>query len=484
MLARGMLPDFSADVMREVTAINAPATPVAAHDDPGIRDIRAMLWCSIDNDDSRDLDQLTVAEALPGDDIRVRVAIADVDALVSKGTAIDGHAWTNTTSVYTAARIFPMLPEKLSTDLTSLNPDVDRVAMVIEYTVRADCTVIDGDVYRALVHNHAKLAYNSVAAWLEEDAPPPPALAAVAGLEAQLRLQDDAAQRLRCFRHRQGALRLETIEARPVFQDDRLIDLQPDLKNRARELIEDFMVATNGVTARFLDRHGYPSLRRVLRTPKRWDRIVALAAEFGGKLPAQPDAAALDEFLDERKRNDPVHFPDVSLSVVKLLGSGEYALELPGAKGEGHFGLAVRDYNHSTAPNRRFPDLVAQRLLKSAIRRAPSPYTNEELAVLAKHCTEQEDNANKVERQVRKSAAASLLSHRIGDRFDAIVTGASDKGTWVRIAHPVVEGRVVKGDEGLDVGDRTRVSLIRVDVERGYIDFARTDGDDRRGARR
>ena len=478
-----MLPDFSADVMRELTAINAPATRVSANTEPDIRDIRAMLWCSIDNDDSRDLDQLTTAEALPGDDIRVRVAIADVDALVKKSTAIDGHAWTNTTSIYTAAQIFPMLPEKLSTDLTSLNPNVDRVAMVVEYTVRADCSVIDGDVYRALVHNHAKLAYNAVAAWLEDGAPPPPALAAVDGLEAQLRLQDDAAQRLRCFRHRQGALRLETIEARPVFQDDRLIDLQADRKNRAKELIEDFMVAANGVTARFLDRHGYSSLRRVLRTPKRWDRIVALAAEFGAKLPAQPDAAALDEFLDERKRNDPVLFPDVSLSVVKLLGSGEYALELPGAKGEGHFGLAVRDYNHSTAPNRRFPDLITQRLLKAAMRRAPSPYTNEELAVLARHCTEQEDNANKVERQVRKSAAALLLLHRIGEGFDAIVTGASDKGTWVRIAHPAVEGRVVKGADGLDVGDRTHVSLIRVDVERGYIDFSRHDGDDRRGGR-
>ena len=267
-----------------------------------------------------------------------------------------------------------------------------------------------------------------------------------------------------------------------MFKDDQLIDLQADSKNRAKELIEDFMVAANGVTARFLDRHGYPSLRRILRTPKRWDRIIALAAEFGTKLPAVPDAAALDGFLDDRKRNDPLRFPDVSLSVVKLLGSGEYALELPGTEGEGHFGLAVRDYNHSTAPNRRFPDLVAQRLLKAAMRRAPSPYTNEELGVLARHCTDQEDNANRVERQVRKSAAALLLLHRIGDRFDAIVTGASDKGTWVRIPHPAVEGRVVKGAEGLDVGDRTRVSLIRVDVERGFIDFARADGDAGRGA--
>ncbi len=481
MLERGMLPDFSAVVMREVAAIGGPASA-----SPEIVDLRALPWCSIDNDDSRDLDQLTVGEQLSNGDIRVLVAIADVDALVKKNTAIDGHAWTNTTSVYTAAQIFPMLPEKLSTDLTSLNPDADRVAIVIDYVVREDCTIVDGDVRRAVVHNYAKLAYNGVAAWLDGNGPAPAALARVDGLEAQLRLQDEAAQRLRCFRHRQGALQLETIEARPVFDGEQLVDLQPDRKNRARDLIEDFMVGANGVTARYLDHHGYPSIRRVLKTPKRWDRIVALASEFGSKLPAKPDAVALDAFLDERRRVDPDHFPDVSLSVVKLLGSGEYALELPGREGEGHFGLAVRDYNHSTAPNRRFPDLVAQRLLKAAIDKRPSPYANDELEKLAAHCTEQEDNANKVERQVRKSAAALLLSRRIGERFDAIVTGASEKGTWVRIAHPAVEGRVVKGFEDLDVGDRTRVELKHIDVERGFIDFVRVEdrGGDRRGERR
>ena len=499
MLSRGMLPEFSPPVMREVAAIDGAAASNATRNDPAIRDLRALPWCSIDNDDSRDLDQLTVAEQLSNGDIRVLIAIADVDALVKKDTAVDAHAGTNTTSVYTAARIFPMLPEKLSTDLTSLNPGVDRLAVIAEYVVREDCTIIDGDVYRAAVHNYAKLAYNAIAAWLEGDAPPPPAMR-VDRLDAQtppqapddgvlhrqIRLQDQAAQRLRCFRHREGALQLETIEARPVFDGDRLIDLQPDRKNRARELIEDFMVAANGVTARYLERHGYASIRRVLRTPKRWDRIVALAAELGAKLPLEPDSAALDAFLEGQKHSDPVHFPDVSLAVVKLLGSGEYTLELPGRDDEGHFGLAVRDYNHSTAPNRRYPDLVTQRLLKAAMQKAPSSYTNEELATLAAHCTEQEDNANKVERQVRKSAAALLLSRRIGDRFDAIVTGASEKGTWVRIAHPVVEGRVVRGTDGpdpLDVGDRTRVELVDVNVERGYIDFARVDHDGRRGIR-
>ena len=480
MLQRGMQPDFSSEVLRELSGINQAA---AAPPDSGIRDLRDLQWSSIDNDDSRDLDQLTVGEQLDGDRIRVLVAIADVDALVKKNTAIDDHAWTNTTSVYTAAQIFPMLPEKLSTDYTSLGPDVDRLAVVIELTVAADCTFVDGDIYRAIVRNHAKLAYNSVAAWLDEVGPAPDALARVPGLDAQLKMQDVAAKRLRCFRHRQGALQLETIEARPVWDGDKLVDLQADIKNRAKELIEDFMVAANGVTARYLDQHGYASLRRVLKTPKRWDRIVALAAEVGTKLPDKPDAKALDAFLDARRRADPERFPDLSLSVVKLLGSGEYALELPGREGEGHFGLAVRDYNHSTAPNRRFPDLIAQRLLKAAMEKTPSPYANAELETLARHCTDQEDNANKVERQVRKSAAALLLSHRIGARFDAIVTGASDKGTWVRIPHPAVEGRVVRGFEKLDVGDYVRVELLHTDVARGFIDFVRTS-DEGPGARK
>ena len=487
MLQRGMLPDFSPDVLREVTqfdraagnldaAANVRSTTASGAADPSaMRDLRGLLWASIDNDDSRDLDQLSVCEELPEGNVRVLVAIADVDALVKKGSAIDGHAWTNTTSVYTAAQIFPMLPEQLSTDLTSLNQDEDRSAIVIELMVSPDSSMTDGDIYRAIVRNHAKLAYNSVAAWLDNEAPAPEALARVPGLEKQLRTQDRVAQSLRSVRHRQGALQLETIEARAVYDGETLVDLQADRKNRAKELIEDFMVAANGVTARFLDHHGYPSLRRILREPKRWDRIIALAAEFGTRLPATADAPALDAFLDARRSADPDHFPDVSLAVVKMLGSGEYALELPGQKGEGHFGLAVRDYNHSTAPNRRFPDLIAQRLMKAAMQRQPSPYTNEELTVLAKHCTEQEDSANKVERQVRKSAAALLLHSRIGDRFDAIVTGASEKGTWVRISHPAVEGRVVRGFDGLDVGDHVLVQLLRTDVERGFIDFARAD---------
>jgi len=468
MLQRGLLPDFSPAVIAETNRI----TRAAAASGGAVRDLRGLTWASIDNDDSRDLDQLSVAEPMADGAVKILVAIADVDALVKKDSAIDGHAWTNTTSVYTAAEIFPMLPEKLSTDLTSLGQDQERLAIVIEMVIAADGTVAASDIYRAVVLNHAKLAYNGIAAWLECTAPAPPRLAAVPGLDEQLRMQDRAAQALRTVRHAHGALGLETVEVRAVFDDGALADLRPDEKNRAKQLIEDFMIAANGVTARYLAAKGLPSLRRVLRTPKRWDRIAALAAESGERLPLTPDVAALDDFLNKRRNVDPLHFADISLAVVKLLGSGEYALQAPGQPAEGHFGLAVRDYAHSTAPNRRFPDLVAQRLLKAALAGLPSPYTNEELTTLARHCTEQEDNAAKVERQVRKSAAALLLASRIGARFEGIVTGAADKGTWVRISGPSAEGRVVRGAEGLDVGDRVRVELVRTDVARGFIDFA------------
>jgi VacB/RNase II family 3'-5' exoribonuclease len=468
MLKRGLLPDFSPAVIAETNQI----TQAAATSGAAIRDLRGLLWASIDNDDSADLDQLSVAEPVADGAVKILVAIADVDALVKKDSAIDGHAWTNTTSVYTAAEIFPMLPERLSTDLTSLGESQERLAIVMEMVIATDGTVVASDIYRAAVLNRAKLAYNGVAAWLEGTAPAPPKLAAVPGLDEQLRIQDRTAQALKRVRYARGALHLDTLEVRAVFDSGALADLLPDEKNRAKELIEDFMIAANGVTARYLDKKGLPSLRRVLHTPKRWDRIVALAAESGERLPVTPDAAALDAFLTKRRDVDPVHFPDLSLAVVKLLGSGEYALNVPGQPPEGHFALAVKDYTHSTAPNRRFPDLVTQRLLKAALTGQTSQYTNDELTTLARHCTDQEDNAAKVERQVGKSAAALLLASRIGARFDAIVTGASDKGTWVRISGPTAEGRVVRGFEGLDVGDRVVVELVRADVARGFIDFA------------
>ena len=468
MVKRGLQPDFSPAALAE--AGNASA-PVAS--DPSVRDLRSLPWASIDNDDSRDLDQLSVSETLPGGSVKILVAIADVAATVQKGSAIDDHARTNTTSVYTAAQIFPMLPERLSTDLTSLGEGQERLAIVMEMAVGADGVVTDSDVYRARVLNHAKLAYNSVSAWLE-GAPPPPRLAAVSGLDAQLRVQDKAAQAMREVRHRRGALTLQSLEARPVFDGDELTDLRPEEKNRAKELIEDFMIAANGATTQFLKEKGFPSLRRVLRSPERWERIRTLAAEKGEKLPPEPSAIALEDFLCKRRRADPVTFPDLSLDVVKLLGSGEYAVELPGGSAPEHFGLAVKDYTHSTAPNRRFPDLATQRLLKAALAGQPVPYDNAELEALARHCTEQEDNAAKVERQVRKSAAAMLLASSIGKKFDAIATGASDKGTWVRIFRPPVEGKLMRGVEGLDVGDRLRVELVHTDVEHGYIDFVRS----------
>jgi len=468
MAERGFLPDFSPAVMAEIAGM-APAGSVG---DTAPRDLRALLWASIDNDDSRDLDQLTVAEPAAGGALKILVAVADVDALVEPASAVDAHARHNTTSVYTPGAVFPMLPTRLSTDLTSLNQDQDRAAVIVEFVVGADGALGPSAVYRAIVRNHAKLAYDSVAAWLGGGSAPAP-LAAVPGLDAQLRLQDGVAQRLKSQRHARGALSLETLEPRAVFDGDVLTDLRPDAKNRAKELIEEFMVAANGVTARYLAGRRFPSVRRVLRSPERWSRIVEVAAELHETLPPEPDAAALDRFLAARHHADPARFSDLSLTIVKLLGSGEYQVERPGASGAGHFGLAVQDYTHSTAPNRRYPDVITQRLLKAALAGRPVPYADDELDALARHCTAQEDNAKKIERQVRKSAAALLLEPMIGRQFDGIVTGASDKGTWVRVLAPPVEGKIVRGGEGLDVGDRVRVELLATDVERGYIDFAR-----------
>jgi len=471
MLEAGLLPDFSADAVAQADRLPGPA-PITSD----VLDLRSLPWCSIDNDDSRDLDQLSVADTSVKGGVRILVAIADVDALVPRGTPIDSHAQANTTSVYTAARIFPMLPERLSTDLTSLADGAQRLAIVVEMVVSDDGAIASSQVYRAAVVNRAKLAYNSTAAWLDGNAPAPAAVKAVPGMEEQLRTQDRVAQSLRRVRQAHGALRLETTEVHAQFDGDALTDLLPDEKNRAKELIEDFMIAANGVIARFLDAKGIASLRRVLRTPRHWDRIVSLAADLGEKLPAQPDVAALDAFLAKRRAADPLRFPDLSLSVIKLLGSGEYALDRPGQRPEGHFGLAVRDYTHSTAPNRRFPDLVTQRLVKAVIAGKPSPYSTAELEALAAHCTLEEDNAAKVERKVAKSAAALLLAPRIGQQFDGIVTGASDKGTWVRITGPAAEGRIVRGFEGLQVGERVRVQLLHTDAARGFIDFALAKG--------
>jgi VacB/RNase II family 3'-5' exoribonuclease len=468
MLDRGLEPDFPPAALAEVGALSGGAIAT-----DGARDLRALPWCSIDNDDSRDLDQLTVADVPVDGSTTIRVAVADVSATVTHGSALDRHARANTTSVYTPARIFPMLPERLSTDLTSLNPDVDRLAVVTEISVDDGGVCVASKIYRAIVHNHAKLAYHAVGAWLEGEGPMPGGVAAVPGLAENLRVQDRVAQTLKARRHEQGALELETLEVRAEFDGDSVRHLTAEKPNRAKTLIEDFMIAANGSMARFLEASRFPVLRRVVRSPERWQRIVALARDFGDPLPGEPDAPALNAFLMKRRAADPMRFPDLSLTIIKLLGRGEYAASFPGQAVSGHFGLAVSEYTHSTAPNRRYPDLVTQRLVCAALAGAPAPYGREEMSALAGECTQKEDSAQKVERTVRKAAAACLLTSRIGQEFDGLVTGASTKGTWVRIFDPPVEGRVERGEEGLEVGDKVRVRLVHTNPERGFIDFVR-----------
>ena len=464
MRANGFEPDFPPDARAQLARLNAQATN-------GLRDLRTLPWSSIDNDDSRDLDQIEVCLA-DGNRTRVLVAIADVDGLVTKDSPLDRHARLNTTSVYTPAVIFPMLPPELSTDRTSLNQDVDRAAIVIDMTVDAAGTVAASDVYRAAVHNRAQLTYSAVAAWLEGQGPEPAAVSKVAGLDEQLRLQDRVAKALRAARDAEGALEFDRAELRPVVDDEGVRDLHTDTANSATRLIEDFMVAANGVTARFLSAHGVASIRRVVKTPERWDRIVALAAQHGATLPPQPDAKALQEVLKAQRLAAPDRFSDVSLAVIKLLGRGEYVAELA-TQPSTHFALAVAGYNHSTAPNRRYPDVITQRLLKAVFAGEQVPYSMPDLTEIANHCTAQEDAANKVERLTKKAAAALWLKDRIGEQFDAIVTGAGPKGTWVRLDGKPVEGRLDRGAQGLDVGDRVRVELISTDPPHGFIDFAR-----------
>jgi len=472
MIREGFEPDFPPDVLRDVGAIAAPASGAG----PGIQDLRALLWSSIDNPESRDLDQVEFVERLPNGDLRVLVGIADVDALVPDGSATDRHAGHNTTSVYCGVVVFPMLPEKLSTGLTSLNVNEDRMGVVIEFVVGADGAVRSRDVYRALLRNKAQLDYPSVGDWLEGRGDEPPRVAALADLRLQIRMQDEAARALRAVRHAAGALELETIEATPVAENGRVTDLALHKKNRATDLIEDFMIAANVTMATFLEEHASSSIRRVVKVPERWDRIVAVAANLNEKLPAEPSSEALGEFLTRRRVADPDHFPDLSLTIVKLMGPGEYALETPGQAGTGHFGLAVQNYSHSTAPNRRYADLVTQRLLKGVLQGGAPAYTDAALATIAGQCTRMEDAARKVERTVRKQAAAELLADRIGERFDAIVTGATPKGTFVRTLTPHAEGMVVRGQHGMDVGDRVTVKLVATNPARGFIDFAGESG--------
>jgi VacB/RNase II family 3'-5' exoribonuclease len=470
MIERGFEPEYSPAAAAQVQQLSADSLAKADR-----RDLRHLLWCSIDNDDSRDLDQLSVAE-VRGGDTAILVAIADVDAMVPCDSPVDRHAQTNTTSVYTPAEIFPMLPERLSTDLTSLAEGQERAAVVVDMTVTADGGIRASDVYLATVRNRAKLAYPSVGAWLEGQAPPPATLQAVDGLADNLRQQDAASRALKDSRHRRGALTLDTIEGRPVFDGDTVRDVTAQRRTRAAELIEDFMIAVNTCTAQFLETRGFASLRRIVRMPDRWPRIVELAAASGTTLPSTPDSRALEQWLLQQRGAQPDRFADLSLSVVKLLGRGEYVVEQPNEPTPDHFGLAVDDYTHSTAPNRRFADLVTQRLIKAALAGRDAPYSQEALAAIAARCMEREDAANRVERQVRKAAAAMVLQHRVGETFDAVVTGASPKGTWVRLVQPIVEGKLEpRGHNGMQVGDRLRVRLTHVDPQKGFIDFAATN---------
>ena len=471
MRAHGFDPEFSPEAQQQVADLTSHPPRVAPED--GIRDLRDRLWSSIDNDTSRDLDQVECAERLSNGRARVLVGIADVDGYVRKGTPIDAHASAATTSVYAGVRMFPMLPEPLSTGATSLLEAGDRLSLVIDFVVDPSGRVVESDAYRAVVRNTAQLAYTAVGAWLEGKGPGPAKLSASPALQAQLRLQDEIAQALRGARHRCGALNIETIETRPVVVEDAIVDIVAEEKSRATELIEDFMIASNEAVARLLDARKVSALRRVVKTPERWPRIVALAAALGATLPAEADSKALNDFLVARRAADPDHFADLSLSVIKLMGPGEYVLERPGDPPQGHFGLAVGDYTHSTAPNRRFADLVTQRITKAALTGAAAPYSDEELAAIARGCTEREDAARKVEREMTNRIAAVAMSDHIGSQFDAIVTGVNDRGTFVRVVKPHVEGMLVAGAAGVDVGDRLRVKLVRTDVGRGYIDFAR-----------
>jgi VacB/RNase II family 3'-5' exoribonuclease len=469
MTQYGFEADFPPEAAQQLAQLKAHPPNVASGAD--IRDLRNLLWSSIDNDTSRDLDQIEYAERTPDGQIKIMIGIADVDAFVPKDSPIDKHAAIETTTVYTGVRIFPMLPEELSTGATSLLENADKLSVVTEYAVGADGNVSPSTVYRAIVRNKAQLTYRAVGAWLEGTAAPPPKVAASADLQAQLKLQDEAAQALRKRRYQQGALDIDTQEVRAVMLDDQVVDVETQDKNRATELIEDFMIAANGVIARMLEK--VPSLRRIVKTPERWDRIVQLASKLDEKLPADPDSKALNDFLVKRRAVDPDHFADLSLSVIKLIGPGEYVLERPGETPQGHFGLAVQDYTHSTAPNRRFADLVTQRLIKSTISNQSSPYADAELEAIATNCTEKGNAERKVERQMSKRMAAIAMARRIGETFDAIVTGVTPKGTFVRVTQPHVEGLLAEGDKGLDVGDKLRVKLTRTDVQRGYIDFAK-----------
>jgi exoribonuclease-2 len=467
MKEHGLEPDFSKEALDQLQQITSPAQEKDSH----IQDLRDLLWCSLDNDDSLDLDQLTSCKDIGNNQFKIFIAIADVDALIKKDSPIDQHAKQNTASIYTSARIFPMLPEKLSTNLTSLNLNEDRLALVTEMVVSTSGEVLGSTLYRAIVRNKAKLAYDATSAWIEGKASAPEAMKAVAGMDFQIQSQDAIAQKLRLRRHQAGSLQFEIFQPKAIFAGEKIVGIAEQVQNRGRQLIEEFMIATNESTAHFLLKKGIPSLRRVVRNPERWLRIVELAKQYGEALPSTPDSKALSEFLAKRNRADPERFPDLSLVIVKLMGPGEYVVEHPGQKPIGHFGLAVQDYMHSTAPNRRYPDLITLRMLKQALASQSSPYDSQELYSLALHCTTQEDAIRKVERRMRKSDAALFLEPYIGKEFNGVITGITPNYGWVRIFNPPAEGMVLKIPKSITIGNKVRVQLVSTDVQMGHINF-------------
>jgi exoribonuclease-2 len=471
LIENGFAPEFPPQTLTFVNSLDEQK--IISFAKISVKDLRSLLWSSIDDAASLDLDQVEYAEKLPNGDIRLLVGIADVDEFVTKNSIVDVFAARNTISIYTASRVFPLLPEQLSTDLTSLREASDRLAVVIELIVSENGDVQTSNVFRALLRNHAKLSYEEIGAWLDETSKVPESVSRIAGMEMQIRLQYETARRLRDFRKQKGALEFETIEPKPLIEDGKISDIETEQSNAARDIIENFMIAANVQTAEFLENRNVPSLRRVVKMPARWNRIAQIARAFGENLPEKPDSLALAEFLERRKTADPTHYPDVSLSIIKLLGAGEYVVQAAGADAGGHFGLAVPDYTHSTAPNRRYTDLIVQRLIKATLAGKDAPYTFEELNEIAAHCNERESAARKVERQIGKTVAASVMSTRVGEDFDAIVTGINERGTFARILNPPVDGRIVENEQNLQIGEEVRVRLIDTNVEQGFIDFAR-----------
>lgn len=470
MKENGFEPNFPRDALAELADIEAQPDKVEI--DARVADLRELLWSSIDNASSRDLDQIEYAEQLPNGDIKILVGIADVDQLVKKDSALDQHAAKNTVTIYTETEMFPMLPEELSTDRTSLNEGEDRMAVIVELVVKENGDVPGNEVFRGLVRNKAKLAYESIGAWLDEGGEIPEKVGSTPGLKEQIELQRAAAERLHKFRIEKGALEFESIESSAVMENGEVRGIVSVKENSARKLIENFMVAANVEMAEFLDGHNCLSLRRVVKTPEHWEGIRDIAEKRGVTLPDAPNARALAEFLVEQRTQDEMHFPDLSLAIIKLIGSGEYVVQRPGEEGDGHFGLGVRDYAHSTAPNRRYPDIVVQRMVKAAINGETQPYSEEDLIAIAEHCNEQERAARKVERKMRKIVAATVMKRHVGESFEAIVTGVTDRGTFARILRPPVDGRIMRGEQGLKIGQKVDVKLLSADPRNGFIDFA------------